>query len=70
MASTLKKHSMKIALAKQLIKTASKTKIKKTKGRVHKGKGKGKGKGKKTRARKPRTTVYTNILGKTLKLTF
>jgi len=68
MASTLKKHSMKIALAKQLIKTASKTKIKKTKGRVHKGKGKGKGK--KTRARKPRTTVYTNILGKTLKLTF
>ncbi len=68
MASTLKKHSKKIALAKQLIKTASKTKIKKTKGRVHKGKGKGKGK--KTRARKPRTTVYTNILGKTLKLTF
>jgi len=68
MASTLKKHSKKIALAKQLIKTASKTKIKKTKGRVHKGKGKGKGK--KTRARKPRTTVYTNVLGKTLKLTF
>ena len=68
MASTLKKHSKKIALAKQLIKTASKTKIQKTKGRVHKGKGKGKGK--KTRPRKTRTTVYTNILGKTLKLTF
>tara|TARA_Y100000389_G_scaffold84545_1_gene81190 strand:- start:696 stop:896 length:201 start_codon:yes stop_codon:yes gene_type:complete len=66
MASTLKKHSKKIALAKQLVKTASKTQVKRTKGRVTKGKGKGK----KSRARKPRTTVYTNILGKTLKLTF
>ena len=33
MASTLKKHSKKIALAKQLIKTASKTKVKRVKGR-------------------------------------
>jgi len=61
MASTMKKHSKKIALAKQLVKTASKIKVKKSKGR--KGKGK-------SRTRKPRTTVHTNILGKTLKITF
>ena len=61
MVSTLKKHTRKIALAKELIKTAKKTKIKRKKV---------KDKNKKTKSRKTRTTVYTNLLGKTLKISF
>jgi len=64
MASTLKKHSKKIALAKQLAKIANNTRVKRTKGKVPKGKGK------KRKTKKTRTTVYTNILGKTIKLSF
>tara|TARA_Y100000748_G_scaffold229590_1_gene193674 strand:- start:3947 stop:4129 length:183 start_codon:yes stop_codon:yes gene_type:complete len=60
MASTLKKHQKKIALVKELAKTARKTK-------VHKGK-KRKGKGKKSK--KTRTTIYSNLFGKSFKISF
>tara|TARA_Y100000768_G_C23707698_1_gene554327 strand:- start:295 stop:477 length:183 start_codon:yes stop_codon:yes gene_type:complete len=60
MASTLKKHSKKIGLVKELVKAANKTKI-------YKGK---KRKGKKSKSKKIRTTVYSNIFGKSFKLIF